>query len=132
MSITCRAVSTIGLTSEATATVPVFDPSIAPPEMPIISGPNQALLAGSTGLVYSVQPQVGCSYRWDLTVGIPFVLGGFRNFNALPPVSGQGTTQVVMNTPKVGGGGGDTVMAVRVVVSNAGGRAVGSQGITLM
>lgn len=133
MSLFCKAVSPIGLFVQTDATVPVFDPAIVPPVLPIISGPTQALLAGSSGLVFSIPPQTGCSYKWEVVTGMVSLLDvGYRSISLTDPVSGQGTPQVVVNTPHIGGGGGSTVMFIRVVVSNGGGRVVASNQLSLL
>lgn len=131
MTITCLATTNIGLTAQSSITVPVLDPTMIPPETPVITGPTQALMAGSTGLVFSTQTQSGCSYQWDLLV---------RSGPLYPPItmgivdgaitSGQGTNQVVLNTPKIGGS--ESCMTVRVIVSKPGQESFSTQPITLI
>lgn len=135
MSVSCDAISQIGLMSSSSATVPVFDPAVAPPTVTTITGPNSCLLAGSTGMVFTTPAQSGCTYAWGLWYGSFNAFGNgpyWRSFHVDSPCAGQGASQTIFNTPHIGGGGGDTGMGVRVVVSNAGSRVVISHGLALI
>ena len=135
MFITCTVSSNIGLTESSSCTIPVLDPTILPPPTPVISGPTQALLSGSYGLVFSTQSQTGYNYQWDLMVNtgnilisVPQTMGTISG----AIVSGQGTNQVVINTVPIGGGGGSTRMFVRVIISKSGQQSYAWQQLSLL